>query len=215
MNLDIAQLRKEYTAHTLDRSDVDPDPLKQFQFWLKEAIDCKIPEPNAMVLSTISTKGRPSARVVLLKGLEEEGFVFYSNYKSDKGQEMDAAPFVALTFNWLELQRQVRIEGKVSKVGEETSTEYFQSRPRGSQIGAWASPQSMVITDRSVLEENVMRLMKQYEGEEVLPKPPHWGGYTVEADQIEFWQGRPSRLHDRIRYRKSEKGKWKIERLAP
>lgn len=215
MELDIAKLRKEYTAHTLDQSDVDPDPLKQFKMWMKEAIDCKIPEPNATILATVNEKKRPAARVVLLKGVEEGGFVFYTNYHSDKAREMDAHPFAALTFNWLELQRQVRIEGRVEKVSEEVSTQYFQSRPRGSQIGAWASPQSAVIKSRKTLEENVIRLQKKYDGQKVLPKPPHWGGYVLKPDMLEFWQGRPSRLHDRVRYQSNQDGGWSIKRLAP
>ncbi len=215
MKIDIAQLRKEYTAHTLDQSDVDSDPLVQFKQWMVEAVDSEVPEPNAMVLATLNQYSRPSARVVLLKDIEEGGFVFYTNYNSEKGQELAAHPFAALNFNWLELQRQVRIEGRVEKVSEEMSKAYFQSRPRGSQIGAWASPQSTIIEDRSILEENVKRLEEKYQGQEVLPIPPHWGGYSLKPDLIEFWQGRPSRLHDRIRYRLDEKGKWLIERLAP
>jgi pyridoxamine 5'-phosphate oxidase len=215
MKIDIAQLRKEYTAHTLDQSDVDSDPLIQFKQWMVEAVDSEVPEPNAMVLATVGRNARPSARVVLLKDIEDDSFVFYTNYNSEKGQELAAHPYAALNFNWLELQRQVRIEGKVEKVSEEVSTAYFQSRPRGSQIGAWASPQSAIIDDRAILEDNVKKLEEKYEGAEVLPKPPHWGGYALKPDLIEFWQGRPSRLHDRIRYRLDEKGEWGIERLAP
>lgn len=215
MKIDIAQLRKEYTAHTLDRSDVDSDPLIQFKQWMVEAVDSEVPEPNAMVLATVGKDARPSARVVLLKDIEDGGFVFYTNYESEKGRQLAEHPYAALNFNWLELQRQVRIEGKVEKIPGKVSTAYFQSRPRGSQIGAWASPQSMIITDRSVLESNVSRLKERYDGHEVLPKPPNWGGYSLKPDLIEFWQGRPSRLHDRIRYRLDEKGEWVIERLAP
>jgi pyridoxamine 5'-phosphate oxidase len=215
MKIDIAQLRKEYTAHTLDQSDVDSDPLIQFKQWMVEAVDSEVPEPNAMVLATVGKDSRPSARVVLLKDIEGGSFVFYTNYNSEKGQELAAHPYAALNFNWLELQRQVRIEGKVEKVSEEVSTAYFQSRPRGSQIGAWASPQSTIIEDRSILEKNVEELKEKYNEHEVLPKPPHWGGYALKPDLIEFWQGRPSRLHDRIRYRLDEKGEWMIDRLAP
>lgn len=215
MKIDIAKLRQEYTAHTLDQADVDQNPFIQFQTWMQEAIDCEIPEPNAMILATINQQNRPSARVLLLKGVEKEGFVFYTNYDSDKAKDLQANPFAAMTFNWLGLQRQIRIEGSIEKVSEEASTQYFQSRPRGSQIGAWASPQSTIISDRKILEENVAHLEEKYQGEEVLPKPPHWGGYHLKADLIEFWQGRRSRLHDRIRYRLEKGGEWAIERLAP
>lgn len=215
MKLDIAKLRKEYTAHTLDQSDVDSDPLIQFKQWMVEAVDSEVPEPNAMVLATVDKNSRPRARVLLLKDIEDGGFVFYTNYNSEKGKELETHPYAAMTFLWLELQRQVRIEGKIEKVSEEVSTAYFQSRPRGSQIGAWASPQSTIIEGRSILEENVRKLEAKYEGQEILPKPPHWGGYVLKPEKIEFWQGRPSRLHDRIRYSLNKDGKWIIERLAP
>lgn len=207
-------MRQDYMLKSFGIKDVLTDPFEQFKVWFDEALNSEIPEPNAMTLATASREGIPSARIVLLKGLEKGGFVFYTNYESRKGQEMSENPHVSLVFCWLELQRQIRIEGTVTKTTKKESTIYFQSRPRGSQIGAWSSSQSRPIDSRQVLEDNVKAIEKQFEDFEQLPLPPFWGGYIVKPTAIEFWQGRTSRLHDRIRYRK-EKRSWKIERLAP
>jgi len=213
-NQTIASLREDYQSESLEISDVDASPFQQFGKWFHEALNAELPEPNAMTVATATPDGRPSARIVLLKGYDEAGFVFFTNYNSHKAQELAKNPQAALVFNWLELHRQIRIEGKVEKVSAEESTEYFQSRPKGSQIGAWASPQSSVISDRSILEKNVEQLQEKYEDAEVLPRPEHWGGFRVRPEVIEFWQGRSSRLHDRIQYT-LQNGAWKIERLAP
>ncbi len=189
-------------------------PITQFESWFNEALASEIPEPNAMNLATVSQSGRPSSRIVLLKGIENNRFVFYSNYQSHKGKELEENPWCALTFFWPELERQVRIEGIVERTSEEKSTAYFQSRPVASQIGAWASPQSVVIADRSLLEKRMKDLEKKFEGHTSLPKPKQWGGFMVEPVMIEFWQGRRSRLHDRIVYTKQDSN-WKISRLAP
>jgi pyridoxamine 5'-phosphate oxidase len=215
MLLNLGDLRENYDRDKLLESQAAADPLQQFTFWFREAEEAEIPEPNAMILATSTGDGRPSARVVLLKGVEEEGFVFYTNYDSRKGQEMADNPHVALVFNWLELHRQVRIEGLIEKVSPETSTDYFQSRPKGSQIGAWASPQSQIITGREVLKDKVKVLENQYKDTDKLPRPPHWGGYRVMPYLIEFWQGRTSRLHDRLRYTLEAEGRWTLDRLAP
>ncbi len=210
---EIAQIRKEYTREGLDTSKASPDALLQFKHWFEEALKAELPEPNAMHLATVSPEGQPSGRIVLLKGLDNMGFVFYTNYSSNKGQQLAANPLASLTFFWAELERQVRIEGSVEKVSEEEATQYFHSRPHTSQLGAWASPQSQAIPDRKTLEDNFKSLTEQYaEGE--VPKPPHWGGYRLVPQKIEFWQGRPSRLHDRLLYEK-EGNTWKISRLAP
>ena len=211
----LSNLREDYSKKELDISDVLKNPIKQFEIWIKEALKSEVPEPNAMTLSTVSKDGIPSARIVLLKKLNESGFTFFTNYKSHKGEEMAKNKNVALTFVWLELERQVRIEGVVKKVSRKASKKYFQSRPKKSQMGAWVSSQSKVIKDRSVLEKSMKNLEKKFKDEEVLPCPPHWGGYIVQPVSIEFWQGRRSRLHDRIRYKLTKKGKWKQERLAP
>ena len=211
----IANLREDYSKKKLDISDVLKNPMKQFEIWIMEALKSKVPEPNAMTLSTVNPKGLPTARIVLLKALDENGFTFYTNYKSQKGKEMDKNQNVALTFVWLGLERQVRIEGVVKKVSRKTSEKYFQSRPKASQMGAWVSSQSKVIKNRKVLEKSMKNLEEKYKDAEVLPCPPHWGGYIVQPVTIEFWQGRRSRLHDRIRYKLTKKGKWKMERLAP
>ena len=215
VSAEIEQLRKDYTAHTLKMHEVADDPVDQFQQWFEEAMKADVPEPNAMTLSTVGSQGRPSARIVLLKGIEEGGFLFYTNYQSQKGQELSSHPFAALTFLWHELQRQVRIEGRAEKLSPEASTRYFQSRPKGSQIGAWVSPQSQPIESRKVLEERERELWSQYEGAEQLPRPEHWGGYRVIPHRIEFWQGRPSRLHDRVLYESAAAGRWQKSRLAP
>jgi len=212
--IDVSALRRNYALESLSESDVQPDPMAQFNKWFQEALDSSLPEPNAMTLATADKQGRPSARTVLLKAYDHAGFVFYTNYESKKGAELAENPYAALLFTWLELERQIRIEGAVTRLTEAESTAYFQSRPKGSQIGAWASPQSQVIPDRSVLEQNVAALLAQYADAEVIPKPAHWGGYVVQPEMIEFWQGRESRLHDRIQYR-LESGVWMIERLAP
>jgi len=209
----VADLRKEYTRAGLTESDVAPDPVEQFRRWFDEALEADLHEPNAFVLATATRDGLPSARVVLLKGLDERGFVFYTNYEGRKGRELEENPRAALLFYWGELERQVRIEGTVSRVSEEESDAYYASRPRGSRLGAWASEQSRVVEDREVLESRIGDLEAEYEGREV-PRPPFWGGYRVEPEAIEFWQGRENRLHDRIVYRR-ESGRWKTERLQP
>lgn len=213
-NQNIANLRKDYTLQSLDITDVLPDPVNQFQAWFQQALDSELPEPNAMHLSTVNREGHPSARIVLLKGIQNRQFVFYSNYESDKGQQMAAHPYVALTFFWAELERQVRVEGPVEQVPPEVSDEYFRSRPRASRIGAWVSPQSHTISDRAELEQRQAELTEKFSNAEV-PRPPHWGGFQVKPERVEFWQGRPSRLHDRILYTRQANGNWKTERLAP
>lgn len=211
--LNIADLRKEYKLRSLLETDVDPDPVKQFQQWWNEALMSDIVEPNAMTLATSNKQGKPSARIVLLKGLSNDGFTFFTNYESRKGNELKENPFASLLFFWKELERQVRIEGSVTKTDEEKSTEYFLSRPGLSKIGAWSSAQSRVIQSRDDLEENVIKYQQQF-SDGVIPRPPYWGGYVVKPTLIEFWQGRPSRLHDRLQYTFSN-DRWIIERLAP
>lgn len=208
----LADLRNEYALKTLEERHAQPDPLQQFGIWMVEAIHAQVPEPTAMSLATVGANGRPSGRIVLLKGVDPKGFVFFTNYQSRKGQELAANPLAALTFMWKELERQVRIEGAVEKVSLEESEAYFATRPLGSRIGAWASPQSEVIANRDWLEERWNALTQQY-GENP-PRPPHWGGYRVLPDHLEFWQGRRSRLHDRIAYSR-EGERWKVTRLAP
>ncbi len=210
----VQNLREDYRAKSLSIEEVAAHPAQQFDQWFVEAMKSEVREPNAMTLATSSAAGRPSARTLLLKGYDEKGFVFYTNYNSKKGKELEENPFAAMVFCWLDLERQIRIEGKIEKLSEEASDQYFQSRPKGSQIGAWASPQSEIITDRSLLENNVEALKKKYENADALPRPPHWGGYRLVPDVVEFWQGRSSRLHDRINYQ-LEGGEWKLERLAP
>ncbi|MFD2936587.1 pyridoxamine 5'-phosphate oxidase [Spirosoma flavum] len=209
----ISDLRNEYTLNGLDAVDVLPDPIAQFQLWFDAALKANVPEPNAMHISTVTTEGRPDGRIVLLKDVSNTGFVFYTNYESRKGRELTEHPFATLTFFYSELERQIRIEGHVEKVSADESDEYFNSRPRGSQIGAWVSHQSLVIDSRDVMENRQRELEAQFAGQPV-PRPPYWGGFRVVPDAVEFWQGRPSRLHDRIRYRK-EAENWLIERLSP
>ncbi len=212
MNRDISDLRENYTLKSLDLQDLHADPIKQFKVWFDEAITSKLPEPNAVNLSTV-VANKPSSRIVLLKDLQENGFIFFSNYDSNKGKAMEENPFVSLTFLWIELERQVRIEGKVQKMPDSYSVPYFHSRPRTSQLGAWVSPQSQIIPNREFLEEEFLRVSAYFEGKEI-PKPDNWGGYLVVPEMIEFWQGRPSRLHDRLRYTRKN-NIWEIERLAP
>jgi len=209
----IQNLRQDYRSASLSENDVDNNPILQFKKWFQDAVNSQLYEPNVMTLATSDRFGKPTARIVLLKGIDEDGFVFYTNYESKKGHDIVENPQAALVFFWPELERQVRIEGMVSKVSEEASSEYFHSRPVGSQIGATASPQSEVISDRESLERKVEQLTTQYAGQEI-PRPLHWGGYLVEPTHVEFWQGRPSRLHDRIIYDFVE-GSWIINRLAP
>ncbi|MDW8146230.1 MAG: pyridoxamine 5'-phosphate oxidase [Roseiflexaceae bacterium] len=211
--MSIADLRKEYTRHGLSESDIDPDPLVQFQRWFDQAVELGLIEPNAMTLATATPDGRPSARMVLLKGVDNGGFVFFTNYESRKGVELTMNPWAALVFYWPELERQVRVEGRVERISPEESDAYFASRPNGSRIGAWASRQSSVIGSRAELEQRVAELERLYANREI-PRPPFWGGFRVIPDAIEFWQGRPNRLHDRLRYRR-DAGRWIIERLSP
>src|SRR3954468_22977024 len=209
---ELAHLRKDYALKTLDESHVDRDPMKQFGVWMVEAIHAQVPEPTAMTLATVGEDHRPAARIVLLKGVDPRGFVFYTNYQSRKGRDLAAHPMAALTFMWKELERQVRIEGTVEKVTPEESDAYFATRPLGSRIGAWASPQSAPLETRAWLERRWAELTREH-GEHP-PRPPHWGGYRVLPEMIGFWQGRLSRLHDRIAYSR-DAGAWRTERLAP
>ena len=210
--MNIADLRKSYEKAELSEDASNADPLKQFDRWLNEAIQSEVPEPNAMTLATVANNMRPSTRVVLIKGYDELGIVWYTNYESRKGKELAGNPFAALQFHWVELERVVRIEGRMEKVSDEESDSYFHSRPLDSRIGAWASPQSQVIDGRTVLVTNAAKYAAQFMLNP--PRPPHWGGYRLVPDEWQFWQGRKSRLHDRLRYRLSE-GQWVRERLAP
>lgn len=210
----IADLRKEYKKRTLLESDINADPFIQFTSWWNDALRSEIEEINAMTLATADLNAVPSARIVLLKEFSEKGFVFFTNYNSHKGNELDKNPNACLVFFWKELERQVRVSGKVKKTDAIESDEYFGSRPEGSRIGAWASPQSSVIASREVIEQNSTSYQEKYAGGNI-PRPPHWGGYIVIPGVIEFWQGRPNRLHDRIQYTLKENKVWKIERLAP
>lgn len=211
--MDLAALRKSYERDALDEHASEADPLRQFAHWMKQALDAQLPEPNAMTVATVGADGRPSTRVVLIKGFDERGIVWYTNYESRKGRELAHCPCAALQFHWVELERVVRIEGRVDKTSDAESDAYYATRPLDSRIGAWASPQSQVIESRAVLVANAAKFGAQF----LLhpPRPPHWGGYRLQPDHWEFWQGRKSRLHDRLRYRRDESGAWIRERLAP
>ena len=212
--MDISSLRKEYKKKSLLESDADPNPIRQFQQWWDEATNAGLEEVNAMTLATASADGLPAARIVLLKGFDEQGFVFFSNYESFKGMQLAENPRACLVFFWTGLERQVRITGLVEKTSAEESDAYYNSRPEGSRIGAWASPQSRAIENREWLENKEGQLLEQFAGRPV-PRPSWWGGYRVQPVTIEFWQGRPSRLHDRIQYSRSSDNNWTMERLAP
>jgi len=212
--VELADLRNDYGRRGLSEADLVPSPIEQFRRWLQQAIAAGLPEPNAMTLATCSADGFPSARIVLLRGLDERGFAFFTNYDSRKGHELTAGPRAALVFYWAQLERQVRVEGTVERVSEEESDAYFRTRPRGSQLGACASEQSRPLTDRAELEARWQALDERYGGA-AIPRPPQWGGYLVDPDEIEVWQGRPNRLHDRFRYTRAPDGGWTHVRLQP
>ena len=214
---DLARLRREYGDRGLDTPDLAADPVSMFRRWLDETIDSGLHEPNAVVVSTVSAKGRPSSRMVLLKGLDDRGFVFYTNLSSRKAAEIDANPAVSLLFPWHDLQRQVRVDGVASRVTQEESEEYFAQRPRESQLGAWASPQSQVVASRSALDERYGGVLAQFADLDDVPLPPFWGGIRVEPREVEFWQGRKGRMHDRLVYRRGDdpNAPWSVDRLAP
>ncbi len=207
--------RKEYERGALDETTADHDPIRQFSRWYDEAVAAGISEPEAMTLSTVAADGRPSARVVLLRNFDARGFCFFTNYESRKGRELTVNPWAALTFHWADLERQVRIEGRGTRVSAAESDAYFASRPSSSRLGAWSSPQSQVIAGRAALEELFAKQRETFPDDTLIPRPEHWGGFRLEPDQIEFWQGRPSRLHDRLVYRRDANGCWTIVRLAP
>jgi len=211
---DLESIRKDYRLQSLSEKDVDAHPVNQFEVWWAQAIESNIDEPNAMTLATATSTGQPSARIVLLKGIRNNGFIFFSNYQSRKGRQIADNPFVSLVFFWKELERQVRIEGNIARISDKESDEYFSTRPLESRIGAWSSPQSEVIMSREILEKNVADYSEKF-GTQHIPRPPHWGGYIVTPVLVEFWQGRPGRLHDRLQYSLDANAGWKIERLAP
>ncbi|RXZ43825.1 pyridoxamine 5'-phosphate oxidase [Crenobacter cavernae] len=213
MTIDLAAIRQDYAKHELSPEDCLADPVAQFQIWLKEAITAQVNEPTAMNLATVDADGRPSARIVLLKGVEDGRLVFFTNYQSRKGTAITAHPYVAITFFWPELERQVRIEGKAERLAEEASDAYFDSRPYGSRIGAWASEQSREISGKAEIVKRAALFGVKHPLK--VPRPPHWGGFAVTPDRVEFWQGRPSRLHDRVVFRKGEGGEWGTVILAP
>ena len=210
---DLAALRKDYALSSLSEADVDPDPIRQFDRWFADALTAQVLEPNAMTLATATRDGVPSARIVLLKGVDARGFVFFTDYRSRKGAELSENPLAALTFLWKEIERQVRIAGAVSRVSSAESESYYRSRPLGSRLGAWASHQSAVIPSRADLEQRLHEVTERFAAGDV-PLPAHWGGFRVVPDEIEFWQGRTNRLHDRLRYRRDE-SRWALERLSP
>lgn len=209
----LADLRRTYVLGSLSETDVAPNPMSQFKRWFDEAVTAKLPEPNAMTLATVGADGQPSARIVLLKGIDDRGFTFFTNYESRKGLDLAANPRAALLFHWVQLERQVRVEGIVEKVADDESDAYFASRPLGSRVGAWASEQSREVPGRDVLEQRELEYRSKF-GDNP-PRPPHWGGYRLVPTAMEFWQGRPSRLHDRIAYRVQPGGAWQIVRLSP
>ncbi len=211
---DIDHIRQEYALRGLNRSELAESPIQMFDQWFGDALAAKVPEPNAMTLSTVRGSGRPSSRIVLLKGVDVRGFSFFTNYNSGKGKELEALPFAALTFFWPAMERQVRVEGRVEKVSRDESLEYFSKRPRGAQVGAWASDQSSVVPDREHLDARMKEFEERFD-EGGVPLPDHWGGYRVVPDLVEFWQGRPNRLHDRFRFTLEKANDWKIERLSP
>ncbi len=210
----ISDLRQEYKKHILSEASVLTDPLTQFDVWFHEALRAGVPEPNAFTLATVGVNGRPSARVLLLKGIDAGGFVFYTNYNSNKAQELESVPYASMVFLWLELERQIRINGPVAKISREESEQYFQSRPRESQIGAWVSPQSHKIPSRDLIEQTLVSMIEKFKTNETIPLPEYWGGYRLIPEEIEFWQGRPNRLHDRLLFT-CENENWRLDRLAP
>ena len=212
--MDLGSLRRDYADGSLSEADVAPDPMVQFARWFEEARLAGVTEPNAMTLATADSNGRPSGRIVLLKGVTDGGFVFFTDFRSRKGRELAANPYAALVFHWQPLERQVRVSGQVARVDDTAAMAYFQSRPEGSRIGAWASEQSSVIADRTALEERVARLAGEFSGGDI-PLPPHWGGFRVMPSEIEFWQGRSNRLHDRLVYTRTPELGWHLARLSP
>ncbi|MEO8043541.1 MAG: pyridoxamine 5'-phosphate oxidase [Spartobacteria bacterium] len=213
--IDLAGLRREYETQGLRRAELHPDPIEQFATWFSTALNSGLPDANAIALATATPEGKPSARVVLLKGFDQGGFVFFTNYESKKGHELEKNPEAAFVIYWMQLERQIRVTGRVEKTSRKESETYFQERPRGSQLGAWVSRQSEVIDARRILDARLAEMTQRFEGSKTIKLPPHWGGFRIVPATIEFWQGRANRLHDRFRYTREENGSWTIERLAP